>query len=468
MPREFRKFLYRLDRKDYRDALDIVSKAVNDLEALTRLSVALEPNRRKRSGGRVISMLRDLSSSVYRALRSSILCQCSSSHDVSLGLSPRFADVGYEDNDEKVMSDTNFRVAISYETKDQDPERKKMWDEVDIRWHPVIANTQTPIPTLLVQTPPPETTKPRRARFVAFAKTQTTFVTSSMASTSSGKAPKSIEIAVANMTQSLQVTSITVTDSPGTSRETRTASAPPFDLCKTLRKSYDTRPDCYGQLVDSACPEHCFKVCPLETTNSSSAWSIITLNDVLWRKQGLQPLLWLEEKVRLALAVASAVLQLNKTPWLSEPLTKRDVHFFNRGGWPGYQQPFLRRQIPEPIHISCGQGEKRTPVQPNNTIFCLGILLLEIIMGSTLENMREPHERIEFQGDRFGIIRDSITAHRLLQTQVSLINPAYKAVVERCVGCGSSQGLDEEGFRERVYNGVVAELEAILECTKLS
>jgi hypothetical protein len=27
---------------------------------------------------------------------------------------------------------------------------------------------------------------------------------------------------------------------------------------------------------------------------------------------------------------------------------------------------------------------------------------------------------------------------------------------------------DEEGFRERVYNGVVAELEAILECTKLS
>jgi hypothetical protein len=26
---------------------------------------------------------------------------------------------------------------------------------------------------------------------------------------------------------------------------------------------------------------------------------------------------------------------------------------------------------------------------------------LEIIMGTTIENLREPHERIEFQGDKF-------------------------------------------------------------------
>ncbi len=79
MPREFRKFLYHLNRKDYQDALGTISKGVNDLESLTRLSIALEPSRRKRSESSlsVISMLRDLSSSVHRALRSSILCQCS-------------------------------------------------------------------------------------------------------------------------------------------------------------------------------------------------------------------------------------------------------------------------------------------------------------------------------------------------------------------------------------------------------
>jgi hypothetical protein len=211
---------------------------------------------------------------------------------------------------------------------------------------------------------------------------------------------------------------------------------------------------------------------PLTTTAiSGNTWSIITLDEVLWRKQGLKPLLWLEEKVRLALAVSSAVLQLNKTPWLSKPLTKQDVHFFWRDGWPGYQHPFLRRRIPEPPHSGCSattSGIDETALQLNNTLFRLGILLLEIIIGTTIENLREPQECIEFQGDKFGMIRDSITAHRLLHTQVALINPAYKAVVERCVGCGASQGLDEAGFRERVYSGVVAELEAILECTKLA
>jgi len=132
---------------------------------------------------------------------------------------------------------------------------------------------------------------------------------------------------------------------------------------------------------------------PLETTaNGDNAWSIITLNEVLWRKQGLQPLLWLEEKVRLALAIASAVLQLSKTPWLSKPLTKQDVHFFRRGGWPEYQHPFLRRQIPEPPHpATCSAislGSDDTALQPNNTLFRLGILLLEIIMGTAMGNLR--------------------------------------------------------------------------------
>lgn len=468
MSREFRKFLYRLDRKDYQEALGTISKSVNDLESLTRLSVALEPSRRKRSGGRVIGMLRDLSSSVYRALRSSILC--SDSHDVSLGLSSRFADLGYEEDDEKILNDTQFRVAISFATDGQGSERRKLWDEVDIKRHPVIINKPPP----RTPNPPPEPTRPKRAKMVAFAKahTRAAFVTPTRSPASSGKSPKDIKVAVASVTQRLRFTSLSsekaLINSPDTSTETL-ASVLPLDICRTLKKAHNTRPDCYGHLVDSACSTHCFRMYPLATTINSSPWSIITLDDVLLQKQGLQPLLWLEEKVRLALAVASAVLQLSKTPWLPEPLTKRDVHFFNRGEWQGYQQPFLRRQIPESDHNGCSiaTGAEGTSAH-QNTLFCLGILLLEVILGSALESMREPRERVEFPGDKFGMIRDSITVHRLLQTQVALINPAYKAVVERCVGWGASQGLDEERFRERVYNGVVAELEAILECTKLA
>ncbi|KAK0638560.1 hypothetical protein B0T16DRAFT_226906 [Cercophora newfieldiana] len=472
MPREFRKFLYRLDRKDYQDALGTISKGVNDLESLTRLSVALEPSRRKRSGGRAISILRDLSTSVYRALRSSISCQCRDSHDVSLGLLPRFAEHGYGDDDEKVLSEAKFRVAISFERDGPGTERKKLWDEVDIKRRPTTPNTAPPTPP----TSPSVTARLKRTRFVAFAKAQTTLTTAAKPPVKPAKPSRDIKIAVADVTRQLRATSlstdITLVNLPDSStgvlRETEMMDL--VDLCGTLKRVVNTRPQCYGQLTDSECPANCFAVYSLTTTAvGGNTWSVITLDDILWKKQGLQPLLWLEEKVRLALAVASAVLQLSKTPWLSKPLAKKDVHFFVRDGWSGYHHPFLRQQIPErPACAVPAQTAHGATAQPNNALFRLGILLLEIILGTTLENLREPHERLDFQGDEFGMIRDSITAHRLLQTQVALINPAYKAVVERCVGCGASQGLDEEGFRERVYNGVVAELEAILECAKLS
>ena len=104
----------------------------------------------------------------------------------------------------------------------------------------------------------------------------------------------------------------------------------------------------------------------------------------------------------------------------------------------------------------------------NTTLFALGIMLLEIMLGSTLDQLREPHEEMmAFEGDEFGIIRDSVTALRLLEQRVALINPSYKVVVERCMECTAGQDLDEESFRQEVYNGVVMELEAILDHTKL-
>ncbi|KAK3309627.1 uncharacterized protein B0T15DRAFT_8968 [Chaetomium strumarium] len=457
MPREFRKFLYRLDRKDYQEALTVISKGVNDLEVLIRLSVALEPNRRKRAGGRLTNILRELSRSVYRALRSSI--QCSDPHDIGLGLLPRFADIGYdEEEDEKILSETHFRVAISSETTDdRASERRKLWDEVNIKRMPfAVVTKSTAPPELTTQSSGPMTTRKKRAKFVAFARDPTSYI-------SAGRPRGGLTYLVTEMTQ--QMTEITFIQPPADD-----ASVAPLELCSTLKKARCAPLlDCYGHLVDPEQPTHHFKVYPLtNTVTKTEAWSLVTLDDILRRKPGVQPLLWLEEKVRLALSIASSVLQLSTTPWLPAPLTKEDVYFFVKDGQPAYQQAFLWKQVPESIGAGSDAKESPTYHQHHNALFCLGILLLEIILGSTIDSLREPHEEIQFQGDDFGVIRDSITAHRLLQTKVALINPAYKAVVERCVGCGASQGLDEEAFRERVYNGVVAELEAIWQSTKLS
>ncbi|VTT62858.1 unnamed protein product, partial [Fusarium fujikuroi] len=59
--RDFKKLLYRLNRKDYQEALETISKGITSLEGLTQQSVGLEPRRRKQSRCKVFSVLRDLS-----------------------------------------------------------------------------------------------------------------------------------------------------------------------------------------------------------------------------------------------------------------------------------------------------------------------------------------------------------------------------------------------------------------------
>ncbi|KAH6844728.1 hypothetical protein B0I37DRAFT_327480 [Chaetomium sp. MPI-CAGE-AT-0009] len=454
--REFKKFLYRLNRKDYQGALTTISNGISDLEELGRLSVKLEPSRRKRSRGKVISILRDLSTSVYRALRSSILC--SDPHDISLELRAQSIELGYDDEDEKVLHNTQFTFAVSFEAADG-PARRRFWDEMNIR----TVKRQCPAPT----TSPYTVEKPKKnKKGVSFSITQTWSLIS---------APKPLADSQVMMSN-LNHHASSITPLTPSNLDLGGPTSRLVDLCSTLRGSRELRPVCYGHLVDTEHLNRSFEVYSHGMVANSDSWSTVVLRDVLEHKDGLQPLATLREKISLSLAIASSVLQLSKTPWMPEVPTSMDVHFFKRGPLLSYQQPFLLKSFPEPSlppqashpRTDGGCDGRTIMVDRNPTLFALGIMLLEIMLGSTLDQLREPLERaLAFDGDELGMIRDSVTAHRLLEQRVALISPPYQAVVERCIGCAAGQHLDEETFRQEVYNGVVMELEAIWEHTRL-
>ncbi|KAH7152100.1 hypothetical protein B0J13DRAFT_594094 [Dactylonectria estremocensis] len=362
MTREFKKLLYRLNRKDYKDSLDTISKCISDLEGFARFSIILQPGRQKLSRGKLYKVLRDLASSIWRALHSSI--SCDNSHHI----------------------------------------------------------TETP--------PNVKTAKPKKG--VSFN------LYSKLSFTSSTKPLPLFKSALAIITE--LATNIAYIKTPPPSNA-------PLDLCMAVKSGCKARPVCYGHLTDSGCTNRYFQVCPLDFTANSDDWSIISLHDVLEGKQGLRPLISLVSKVRLALSIASSVLQLSKTPWLPEVLTSKNVHFFRRGSSPSYAQPFLLQNLPE-----CSPESSQTlPDAPgtsctlvnNPTLLALGILLLEIISGSSLENWRESGDKVT------DITRDLITAHKLLE-------------------CTEAKGLDDDNFRQKDYDGVVMELETLLNHMNLS
>ncbi|EEU48326.1 uncharacterized protein NECHADRAFT_90584 [Fusarium vanettenii 77-13-4] len=380
--RDFKKLLYRLNRKDYQEALEAISKGVTSLEGLAQQSIKLEPRRRKQSRCKVLNVLRDLSTSIYRALCSSILC--TDSHDTKNSKRVSFGI-------DRALS----RLRLTEPATDVTPNLKT-----------AMALFNRPVTD------------------IAFIKT------------------------------------------PEESNDTPTIT--PLNLCLALQNAHKERPQCYGHLIDQQCSHRHFQVCPLGTAIDSDGWSIVTLDEVLEGKKGLTPLISLAEKVRLALAIASSVLQLSKTPWLPEALTRKNVHFFRRGDSLSYEHPFLQRRLPEHSakYPRNGSESESCSLSNNPTLFALGILLLEIILGSSLDQLWKADDKGP-DDENPSLIRDLIIANRMLEQRVALINPAYKAVVERCIGCTESKGLDEEEFRQTVYNGVVMELEAISEFTKL-
>ncbi|KAF5576615.1 hypothetical protein FPANT_10834 [Fusarium pseudoanthophilum] len=449
--RDFKKLLYRLNRKDYQEALETISKGITSLEGLTQQSVGLEPRRRKQSRCKAFKVLRDLSASFYRALCSSILC--ADSHDVSLELATRFIEVGHECDDEKIIQDAQFRLAISFEVT-KGPNSKMFWDEVNIK--AISVSMAVPAAPCVVAT------KTKSSKRVSFG-IDLALSRLNLTETATEVKPN-VKTAMAIVAR--PATDIAFIKCPEEGDAMPRIS--PLDLCLTLKKAHQERPACYGHLIDKECSHRHFQVCPLGTVMNSDGWSIVTLEDVLEGKQGLRPLISLAEKVKLALVIASSVLQLSKTAWLPEALTPKNVHFFRRGNTLSYEHPFLRRRLPEYSfkRLNDAEDSRGYALSSNPTLLALGMLLLEIILGSSLRQLQIQDEK-SLDGDNDGLIQDLTIANRMLEQRVALINPAYKAVVERCIGCTDSKELDEDDFRQTVYNGVVMELEAIWEHTKL-
>ncbi|KAF4979957.1 hypothetical protein FZEAL_3943 [Fusarium zealandicum] len=392
--REFKKLLYRLRRNDFQDALSTISRGIADLETLAHPSISLESHRQTRSRGKVFTILRELSLSIYRALCTSL--NCTHPHHVSFELATRFIDIGRDNNDDSIMSNAQFKIAISFEIA-QGLRTNRFWDEINIKTVPF-----SPMAQLAPWKRLPSANKGNEKKRVRFSFNQ------ALSRVSSAKSSSDIKRAVDAASQ------------PATDLVFIKKAKEPIDLCLALRTNHVPRPVCYGTLVDGECTSRHFEVYPLGTTANSDEWSIVSLNDILEGNMGLRPLFSLVEKVRLALAVSSSMLQLGKTPWLPGALTGSNVHFFRRhNGGVSYDQPFLLQSLPK-----CSLPRSNYPTdtaamcstRSNVTVFALGILLLEIILGSTVGRLRQPKDSV-FQGDDEGIINDAITADRLLRDQ---------------------------------------------------
>ena len=170
-------------------------------------------------------------------------------------------------------------------------------------------------------------------------------------------------------------------------------------------------------------------------------------------------------RYRLSSILASSVLQLADTPWLSSNWGLQDIYLLNsdpQNPSPTLAQPYVRRSFVGAKTLTNTAKATARPLVANETVFALGIILLELSFGQPLSSFKTATD-IDAQGNDTPYT-ELMIASRLLQALILLEGDKYTDVARRCLMCSfnsAGSNLEDPAFQEQFYVGVVAPLQEI-------
>ena len=246
-----------------------------------------------------------------------------------------------------------------------------------------------------------------------------------------------------------------------------------LDLCATLEQVCEGMP-CLGALIDRK--KRKYAICPVRKhPRALGSKDIIYLSDLISvpepttaiAARSVKVRLTRKERLQLALTLASTMLQLHTTPWLSERWGKSDILFLHQWGGtraPIVEQPYIskpfkasgKKSIASPSATKSQSGS----IIRNYSVFDLGVLLIELCFNQSIEQMQEPDD-LDDDGKVNAYTRLA-TAHRLIPAVYGEAGTRYGDAVRRCIRCDFDQleeTFESDEFRQAVYQRVVVPLE---------
>lgn len=166
-------------------------------------------------------------------------------------------------------------------------------------------------------------------------------------------------------------------------------------------------------------------------------------------------------RYQLAITLASTVLQLHATPWLSKTWDLKDIYLFrNLNDQPLYQQPYVSHGFPQ-HHPDLQASEKQPPLWAQSPIIWgLGVGLLELSFGRRLDTFKTATQLAE-QGDKAMLTELKIIT-ALSNDIESREGYRYADAVKRCLFFhfdAREMNLDDPAFQEAFYQRVVVPLQ---------
>ena len=171
-------------------------------------------------------------------------------------------------------------------------------------------------------------------------------------------------------------------------------------------------------------------------------------------------------RLKLALKLASTVLQLHDSCWLDESWGRGDIHFVQGPDGPVIDKPLVYRVFPRKssqpgeMPSNTAQGASEWPLLCNRSIFCLGIILIELWHWKSMSQL----QRAPVGCENLPLGDLILSAQRMIPELYDTAGVAYGAAVQGCImGWPSTRKpepcLELEGFKNDVYRMIVYPLE---------
>ena len=414
-----------LSKNIYKEILDTIDKANKELRDITHQNIWLEPVRQKRRSKcplAQLKLIRKHAISLYQVLITGKAwrCSCTTLHLASLRLESRtntFKAVNVD-----TMEQMRFRILLSTRRGDESRQAVSEWyEKLDI------------IPTLnhaslgTINVRAQDTT--RNVRF----------------------GPDPFLNAIDAMERSLAEATI------GQDCESIA------DICSTLCASPKSN-RAIGFLVDEKDDRHRHYLYRANSTIVSEARSK-SLGDLL-SHTGDGPhstSLSRNDRLRIAVTLASSVLQLHGTSWLEPQWSSKDIFFHekdNQASGPSYTDPYISWKLCTRNSDASGSFDTsslRNRVVRIEVLYALGLTLIELCFGKSLAEMRLPVD-----GDPNGTMTDLATAYRLSDSVYYEMGVSYGDAVRRCLRQPfdvRDMSLDNEELQEKVFDEIVTPLD---------
>ncbi|KAI5849616.1 hypothetical protein DFP73DRAFT_302372 [Morchella snyderi] len=205
-----------------------------------------------------------------------------------------------------------------------------------------------------------------------------------------------------------------------------------------------------------------YLVWPLISSSPPGSTELISLRSLLDDGK----MLGKEDRLILGVQLASTVLQLHKTAWLSEDWSNEDIFFHQidtEGRIPDIKRPFVRQSpnpsssLPQTQNIQ--QITKHTLIPHDQSLFSLGIVLMELWYGRPLEKLQEKEDELGSKD-----LTNFVTARRLASNISLDAGAKYGEAVRRCIngldygsGCLDADDLKRKAHMENplyLYNSM--------------